>query len=88
MFRPHWSIIREKATCTVTGAACSVGCVCVCVCVCTVNTPKATGCSNYCAHFRLYKSYTDELTAVLPHKIDDKKFKPLSYATMLSLMMD
>jgi hypothetical protein len=63
-------------------------CVCVCVCVCTVDTPKATGCSNYCAHIRLYKSYTDELTEVLPHNGDGKKFKPLSYANMLSLMMD
>ena len=65
-------------------------CVCVwmCVWVCTVNKPKATGCSNYCAHTRLYKSYIEELTAVLPHIGDDKKFKPLSYATVPFLMMD
>lgn len=37
-----------------------------------INTLKSTGCSNDCAHNRLYKSYSDEITTA-PCTRDDNK---------------
>ena len=49
----------------------------------TVITFKPTGCSSYCAHIRLCKSYVDELLTV-PHIGDHNRGKRLFYATVNS----